>query len=247
MGASMLRLPSITATSSDGKLDQMQSYLYQMVEQLNWALSTVNGSLTPAEVRQIVKSAEGEELTEAEALKRFNSIKGLIIKSADIVNSYYDMMSVSLSGEYVAKSDFGDLTEDHLASIEFTPQIIDARFNSVEEVTSRVPDIEDIVYLNDSFIKAGDLYTDSDGHKVIGIEIGQTENIDGTDVFNKMARFTADGLYLYGSREAETEAAHITGQQLFITEAIIVDSIKIGGYRVDVKTDKGFLIRWEGV
>ena len=36
-----LRLPNITANTDAGKLIQIQSYLYQTVQQLNYALGTI--------------------------------------------------------------------------------------------------------------------------------------------------------------------------------------------------------------
>ena len=39
-----IRLPNISARTLEGKVDQMQNYLYQMVEQLNWALNDADSS-----------------------------------------------------------------------------------------------------------------------------------------------------------------------------------------------------------
>ena len=34
-------LPNITATTDTGRLQQLQSYMHQLAQQLNWALNTV--------------------------------------------------------------------------------------------------------------------------------------------------------------------------------------------------------------
>lgn len=36
-----LRLPNITASSETEQLQQIKSYLYQLVQELNWALATL--------------------------------------------------------------------------------------------------------------------------------------------------------------------------------------------------------------
>ena len=37
-----LRFPNISATTHEGQMSQMQSYLHQLVEQLNWALNSLD-------------------------------------------------------------------------------------------------------------------------------------------------------------------------------------------------------------
>ena len=99
-----IRLPNITASTEEGKLQQMQSYMYQLVEQLNWALNTVEsaqGGDTSAVVYQ-----HREPATAQEAEDTFNSIKALIIKSADIVKAYETTIFSDFNAKYFAESDF---------------------------------------------------------------------------------------------------------------------------------------------
>ena len=105
-----IRLPNITATTDSGKLAQVQSYMYQLVEQLNMALQTVEQSSASKTPTPAV-TASGVAQKEAEAQSTFGSIKSLIIKSADIVNAYYDKISARLDGMYVAESDFGTFVQ----------------------------------------------------------------------------------------------------------------------------------------
>lgn len=44
-----LRLPNITASSQTEQLQQIKSYLYQLVQELNWALSTLEDARTRGE------------------------------------------------------------------------------------------------------------------------------------------------------------------------------------------------------
>ena len=96
-----IRLPNVTASSDSGKLTQMQSYMYQLVEQLNWALNLGSGD------DEAVEAVKTPAQIEEEERQTFNSIKSLIIKSADIVEAYTEKMEQVFDGRYVAESDFG--------------------------------------------------------------------------------------------------------------------------------------------
>ena len=54
-----LRLPNITDPTADGKIRQIQSYLYQTIEQLNWALNTLESGGAGAVVMQGKNTAGG--------------------------------------------------------------------------------------------------------------------------------------------------------------------------------------------
>ena len=79
-----LRYPNITGKNEAEQMVQVKSYLIQLVDQLNWALSTVEdakrGNTSPEVVFR-----QGAETAPQDAESTFNSIKSLIIKSADIV------------------------------------------------------------------------------------------------------------------------------------------------------------------
>ena len=95
------KLPNITATSDSGKVEQIRSYLYQLAEQLKWALNSIESGGGKV-LQQGTQSIE-KEITDKEAQATFGSIKSLIIKSADIVEAYYEEISEKLVGEYVAE------------------------------------------------------------------------------------------------------------------------------------------------
>ena len=105
---SNLRLPDISGTDRE-QLAKVRSYLYQLIPELNHALSTIGGSSTQ-EVQPIATSRLPSNTTKdanAQAKATFNDIKALIIKSADIVNAYYDEINTRLESVYVAESKFG--------------------------------------------------------------------------------------------------------------------------------------------
>lgn len=233
-----LRFPNITAKDDGQKLQQMQSYMYQLVEQLNWALSNVEQSSKGGYNPNVVKTGGFNSMTEAQAQDTFNSIKSLIIKSSDIIQAYGTTIKHQLDGYYVAQSDFGTYTEEKLAELNMTPddlaqiyynkQIIDGMFEGVKE--------------SQAWIRSG-LLDDSGDVPVYGVEVGQKTERDGQEVFNKYARFTAEGIYFYlpGASDA---IAWMSGTKLYITNAEINGSLKLGKYMIDI--GDGIAFKWIG-
>lgn len=207
---------------------QMRSYMYQLVEQLNWALSAIdkvqteNASQTTLSASQAVDSEEKAQST-------FNQIKSLIIKSADIVEAYYDSMKHQLDGSYVAISDFGTFQENTSQAIEANSTSITQIFSDIQSIESNVSAIEEMIIESDSWIRKGLLDYDENGVPIYGIEVGQKSVIDGEEVFNKYARFTAGGIYFY-LPGIDEPVAYITDSQLYITEANIIYRISIGNF-----------------
>ena len=93
------RLPQINASTTDGQMEQMKSFMYQLIEQLNLAINFVNEEDTEATIKSIIAN-QSKEMSGENAQDTFNSIKALIIKSADIVNAYYETMKVSFGYIY---------------------------------------------------------------------------------------------------------------------------------------------------
>ena len=137
-----LRLPSINAKTEAEQ--QIKNYLIQMVEQLNWALQNVDTSNAATYVAPVAKSqlpssgmsAYSRTPTDAEAT--FESIKALIIKSADIVNAYYEEINRKLVGQYVAQSDFGIFEENTSQDVFENSTNINRTFNHVQEIKTGV-------------------------------------------------------------------------------------------------------------
>jgi hypothetical protein len=82
-----LRYPNINGRTDREQLTQLKGYLYQLVDQLQFALNNASTpSTTVVQVASRPASSAGSSAPDAEST--FNSIKSLIIKSADIVNAY---------------------------------------------------------------------------------------------------------------------------------------------------------------
>lgn len=237
-----IRLPNINAPTEAGQLLQIRSYLYQFAEQLQWALNTIEtgGSLSGGIVTQSSGSVSTGGQTETE--KNFNQIKSLIIKSADIVNAYYEQINARLKGQYVAQSDFGTFSEDTAAVLEANSTGISQLYENLQTISDTVDGLYDAQIQTSAYIKSGLLYYADSGAPVYGLEIGQTNTIDGVDTFDKFARFTSDRLSFYDRND--TEVAYISDYKLFITNAEVTGSLTLGGYKID--TSNGLAFKWIG-
>lgn len=251
-----IRLPNITGDSAPAQLAQIKSYLYQMVGQLNYALSTMEtGGLTV--------NAAGASVTvpiqqKEDPVSTFNSIKALIIKSADIVTAYYDEIIKRLEGVYVAEASFPDgiatyiqkTSNDVIANSTYISQM----YQNVQTILSDVAGLKNEQINVKAHIKTGLLYYvgedgkeyDSElenGTPVYGVEVGQiVTDESGTELFNKFARFISNRLSFYDQNN--DEVAYISDYKLYITNAEITGTLKLGAFKID--TARGFTLIWEG-
>ena len=215
------KLPNITATTAEGKLIQMQSFLYQTVEQLNWALNTIEAGTASGYVVYQTTTKGGSDSAENKAMSTFNEIKSLIIKSADIVNAYYDKINAKLVGEYVAISDFGTYLQNTEAQIEATSETISQYYRNIQEIITDLNTLENKLIEVDAHIHSGFLYYDDVGVPVYGLEVGQKTEIDGVEVFKKYARFTSEKLSFYDQNNYEV--AYVSDKRLHITHIEVID------------------------
>lgn len=236
-----IRLPNINAATEQGQLSQMRSYLYQLVEQLNWALNTVQDGAVQTVVQPMTApTASGTAAAEQEAQDTFNSIKSLIIKSADIVNAYYETMRLRMDGEYVAESDFGVYRRTTAAELSATIDSVNQLYTDLQSVEETADGAYDSVRAVTANIKTGLLYTNESGVPVYGLEVGQRNVENGVESFRKYARFTANRLSFYDQND--TEVAYISDYKLFITQAQITGSITLGRYVADMSD--GLAFKW---
>ena len=240
-----LRLPNITETTTEGKLMQMQSFLYQTVEQLNWALNTLETGGPGAVVMQGKNTAgsSGAEDKKDNGVN-FNELKALIIKSADIVNAYYEKISAKLVGKYVAQSDYGTYVEDTKLQIDANSEGVKELYESIQSIKSNIKGVQDALIEVNACIKSGLLYYNEDGVPVFGLEIGQTNEIDGVEVFNQYARFTADRLVFYDYNGREM--AYISDKKLYIDNIEVSGSLSLGAFVETVQSDGSVVKRWVG-
>lgn len=266
-----IQTPNITAGNDRERLQQIQSYLYRMAQQLQWAFSTIETGTTGVVQAAPHKPDKDGSGTVDNPKAVFASLKDLIIKSADIVEAYYDTISARLEGLYVAQSDFGTYAEQTRQEIEANSQNVTQLFTNEQTIltdlstlagntdalSGRVESLDEQnkilegdlaeLYqqsiLTNAYLKTGLLYYSDSGAPVYGLEIGQTNSVDGTNVFDKFARFAADRLSFFDSNDIEV--AYISDYKLYITNAEITGSLYLSG-KFKIYYNGGLAFQWTG-
>ena len=235
-----ITIPKITAGSTAEQVQQVYSYLFQMAEQLNWALNTIETSSGTSSVPSAIKFEQSEAISEKEAVDTFNSIKALIIKSADIVKAYEETIVTDFNGTYFADSDFGTYLKETSRVIEENSEGVSETYTKVETVSSKVDSLEDETRSTNAYIKRGYLgYHDRLKKDAYGIAVGET---DDNGVYNRYAWFISEGLCLFD--ENGEEVAYVSQNKLFITSAAFVGTVQFNKYIAD--TSDGLAFLWIG-
>ena len=249
-----IRLPNITATTEKGQLEQIRSYLYQLAQQLNWAMDNI-GSKAGETVKKIEASSPQKNAVE-QAQATFSEVKSLIIKSADIVNAYYEEINRRLEGVYLAQSDFGDYKQETAVTLSANSESIGLIFENQQTIGSNVKDINNVLKADsngttiigaEAWCKIGVLAYEESGFPIYGMEIGQVNTKNEDIGYRKLAQYRSDGVHLFDQNGIEV--ATISDFKLRITNAEIISakitsSLALGGYAI--LTDNGLAFKWAG-
>ena len=241
-----LRLPNIKGNDRE-QLAQIRSYLYQLTEQLQWALNNVNTSEPTYVVQQMPRGASSSLSTAStggsfDAEVAFDELKPFIIKSADIIEAYIEEINQRLAGSYVAESDFGTFVEETEQNISKSSTDIEQTFTNIQKILTDIENLNFTLGEVNAHIKTGIIDYDDSGLPIYGIEIGQTNIVDGVEVFSKFTRFTSNRISFFDKNDYEI--AYISDYKLYITHAEFTGTLKLGGYLVD--TSNGVTFRWVG-
>ena len=236
-----IRLPNITANTEQGQLLQVKSYLHQLVQELNWALTSIeSGNSTNA----VAKQASSVGVSKQEMTTAYNELRSLIIKSAETVEGYSEAAEERYKSLYVAQSDFGTYTEAAEQTIIKNSKAIESFYENMQEIITDLDTLEHSLIEVNANIKSGLLFYDDSGVPVYGVEVGQRTEIDGVEVFDKFARFTSDRLSFFDQND--NEVAYISDRKLFIDNAEIKYTSKMGGFMDTVQLDGSIVTKWVG-
>lgn len=226
------RLPEINAPNAEGQLRQIRSYLYQLTEQLNLAKDTVDSEIV--QQKQAINTASAAAETPEGKLKTFDSIKALIIKSADIISAYSEEITQRLSSVYVAESEYGTFKQETTKTINETAAAMTTLIETVQSIGEEQNATK-------GYIRSG-ILDDSVTPVVIGVEVGQTNESNGVQTFKAFSRFTAKKLSFFDSNGAEV--AFVANNKLHIQNAEITGTLILGKF--EIRTTHGFAIKWVG-
>lgn len=192
--AERIEVPPTLQGDEKEQLQQVWSYLYQMSETLNNNLEGIGGNeLTDSERKtmQMILSA-GEKAPE---LSEVETLKSLIIKTADFVQTNLQEYKLNLLGETVASGKFGRYVRSTGLDVAVTPEGITQNYSFQEIIQGlKLYEINAKNYIKTGLLRTVDLLP------VYGVAIGKdvvTFAQDGTETYNdgnKVAELTADEL-----------------------------------------------------
>ena len=202
--AERIDLPMMDLSGSTHKaLQEMYSYLYRTANAINVNLDQIgNGALTDEEsalMNQLTAAVNSEEPAQytynyAEA----ETLKSLIIKTAQFVKNEVDNYRMVLFGEESAEGQYGNWKRKKGLRVDVTPDGVKQTYSYAEIVKG----LKTFEVNAKNYIKPGYLRT-SGGVPVYGVAIGKdvvTFSEDGTETYNdgnKVAELTADALNFY--------------------------------------------------
>lgn len=222
----MIRYPNITGKNDAQKLDQMKSYLHQLADELNYQLDNTSKIGSGYLSSSVEAGAVAKPVKKDDAISNFNEIKGLIIKSADIVDAYSEEISKTLNGQYVAVSDFGTYKEETKAQLTASSDRIDSVVEKQEEINT------DLVDLERTLRSEIEQTAESIKLEVTGGEPGSTASIklsvgEGDDKKEYTGTIDMKGLVTF-SNLANADGTTVINGSNITTGQILADLIKAG-------------------
>lgn len=252
-----LRRPQFSGTDRE-KLHQMHSYIYQLVDQLQYAFSTVEtsgGRDVTTVIQQTVTSpsVENRPASPEDAEATFAAIKNLIIKSGDIVDAYYEEINERLisSNEYVmynGDNGFNKFREKTITDITKNSDNITIEQNKLQSLANVFQNEEQAAYIKKSegYIKAGFL---SGGD--YGVEVGQIQtDSEGGETLVGSARFTPGKIAFYDDTAyiegTPTPSTYLSKKRLNTIEVEVGDKFINGGFMDDSDDEGNIVTKWVG-
>lgn len=241
---STLAMPPYPNGTLEQQVMRQYSYLFQMSQQLNLALSQLE------QTDRNKSGAPQQTVTKAETQQQYQTLKSMIVKTANRVEQNMEQLAAQLSGEYVAVADFGSYLEKLNAYIEANPEAITQYYSFYADLQANMEQVS-AAFTNykvdtEGYIRTGIVYYDG-AVPVYGVAVGQnltTSEIDGEEVVdqnNFRATFTAKKLSFW---QDSTEIAYVSNNQLYITNIVVLDSMSIGSWHM--ATNNGLAFQWIG-
>ena len=257
--AERIELPKMALSGSAQKqLEEMYSYLYRTAQTLNVNLSQIgNGALTDEEsalMNQLTMAVDSANRSENPVQPTYNyaeaeTLKSLIIKTAQFVKNEVDNYRLVLFGEESAEGQYGNWNRKKGLRVDVTPDGIKQTYSYAEIVKG----LKTFEINAKNYIKTGYLRTEN-SIPIYGVAIGRdvvTFSEDGTETYNdgnKVAELTADALSFYqnGSMVAKyagtktsfyaggTEVFYIESGKIYSTVDLELGSaqnVKIGNWK----------------
>ena len=225
------------------QLVRQYSYLFQMAQQLNVALGQLESGGTAA-------PSGGTAAPAAEREQQYQTLKSMIVKTADTVQRRMDQLSAKLTGEYVAASEFGTYVERLNAYLEANPEALTQYYSFFADLQASTETVsaafEQYRVETEGYIRTGIVCYDG-AVPQYGVAVGQnltTTLVDGVETVAQndfRATFTAKRLSFW---QDSTEVAYVSDNRLYIRDITVLDSVTLGGWKL--ASENGLAFQWIG-
>ena len=238
---SVLALPMAPAGSVQEQVTQQYAYLVQMAQQLNLALGQL----------EALGGGVGEASARRQANGQYETLRSMILKTADQVQKTTAALTAKLEEEYVASSDFGSYVAKLSAQLEAAPEAVTQYYSFFSDLQANVEKV-DAAFAHykldtEGYIRTGIVYYDG-AAPVYGVAVGQDltcREVDGEKVVeqnNFRAVFTATRLSFW---QDATEVAYVSNNRLYITNITVLGGIDVGQWSMEA-AEGGLAFRWIG-
>ena len=207
------------------QLLQLQRYLMAMSDKLNAAMMDISIEQMAPETKQVITKAQET------GTKQYETLKSMIVKTAEIVRSEMTEISAHLESEYSALSDqFGAYERNLDSEIRATADGILQEYSFQERITGLEESTDSFTRRINQYIFSG--LVDAVNGKY-GIAIGENVTAydqNGNPYLNterKMATFTMDRLSFW---QGETELAYFSNRIFHISQGEITKNLKMGNH-----------------
>lgn len=228
--------PPILNGSEEDKLRQLYGYLNTMSEKLNTALMNISIEQLAPETKTVIVESGSKPASET-----YDTLKSIIIKTAEIVRTEMDEISTTLETKVTAlSSKFGTYEETLTDTITMTARGIMQDFDYEGKITAledKAATTESYIDNMDGYIFAGILESGEPG---IAIGVRMKDEDGSTIMSNKMATFTSGQLSFYNG--GDDPVAYFSSDTFYITNGNVTNSMKMGRHIWKVLSDNGLAL-----
>lgn len=221
--------PPILRGEAEDQLQQLYRYMEEISGKLNNALMTITIEQMTPETKEIIYEGSKEN---QEQMRQ--SLKSMIIKTAEIVRNEMQVIRAQLHGEneYISEQ-FGNLVQNLDATITATAEGILQEYHITDRIQGLEEGTENFINRLNNYIYTGLIDPEN---LIFGIAIGEhVTRADGTlDTSGRMATFTKEELAFY---QGTSKVAWFSSQTLHITEAVVTNSMTMGNHTWKVFSD----------
>ena len=252
----MYEMPPVLRGNEQQQLRELRDYLVRMARDLD---KTVETAAVQAAETHVRTGKNNSEALAQDFRSRYEKLRGLIIKTADVVQHNVDIITEELHEDYLALSDFGAYQEQINTTIEETARGFVEKYEYDAALLALDNQLGTIMAAQESIrgeIRRGLITDPETGETALGIAIAEELSFTGSEE-------THDGLTYYELTPGQTIGLYTsTGWQfwingskrgwfdsrdgmLHVANLAVESSLRLGGNWM-ITTSGGFGLRYVG-